>query len=176
MRPYRLTAIALAVAALVAAGCSEETSEEAAKKEAESTADLRSEEPSAPPETSGAQRSKPKIRIPNGPAPTKLEVDDLIEGKGRAAKAGDTLSVNYVGVSYSSGKEFDTSFGKQPLEFPLGAGQVIRGWDEGVAGMRPGGRRVLVIPPDMAYGPDGAPPAIGPNETLVFVVDLERVR
>ena len=118
--------------------------------------------------------SKPKVRKPSGRPPSELVVEDVVEGKGPAAKSGDTLTVQYVGVSYSSGKEFDASWDRgQPLEFPVGSGMVIPGWDRGLIGMRPGGRRLLVIPPELGYGPQGAPPDIGPNETLIFVVDLE---
>ena len=85
--------------------------------------------------------------------------------------------MQYVGDSWSTGETFDASWdrGAEPLEFPLGAGQVIPGWDQGIQGMKEGGRRLIVIPPDLAYGPQGSPPVIGPNETLVFVVDLEKV-
>jgi peptidylprolyl isomerase len=118
---------------------------------------------------------KPQIRRPSGDPPTKLYSRDIVKGKGDAAKSGDSVSVQYVGVSFSSGEEFDTSWGKpDPFEFQLGQGSVIKGWDEGVVGMRPGGRRLLVIPPDLAYGPQGQG-SIGPNETLLFVVDLEKI-
>jgi FKBP-type peptidyl-prolyl cis-trans isomerase len=171
MRPARPIALALAAAALVLVGCSEETSEEAAKTD-DPKADLR-EETSAPPETSGALKGKPRVRIPAGDPPKKLEIKDIVEGKGGTARSGSNVTVNYVGVAYSTKKEFDTSFGKpEPLRFPLGAGQVIPGFDEGIAGMKVGGRRQLTIPPDKAYGREGQPPVIGRNETLVFVVDL----
>ena len=116
---------------------------------------------------------KPKIPRPKGDAPTALVKEDIVEGKGVAAKAGDTVRVQYVGVSFSNGQEFDASWDRgEPFEFPLGAGQVIPGWDQGVEGMKVGGRRELVIPPDLGYGAQGSPPAIAPNETLVFVIDL----
>jgi peptidylprolyl isomerase len=171
MRLHRLIALGLATAALVAAGCSEETTEEAAKKDGSQAADLR-EETGVPPPTPGEPRKKPRVTIPDRPPPKKLQIKDLIKGRGAAVKAGSNLSVNYVGVSYSNGREFDTSFGKQPLEFPLGSGQVIPGWDEGLSGMKVGGRRQLTIPPSKAYGAQGQPPVIGPDETLVFIVDL----
>ena len=82
------------------------------------------------------------------------------------------VSVEYVGVGYESGKEFDASWGREPFAFQLGAGMVIPGWDQGVEGMKAGGRRELIIPPELAYGAAGSPPAIGPNETLIFVIDL----
>ena len=110
---------------------------------------------------------------PTGSPPRKLVTEDIVKGKGRAAKAGDSVTVQYVGVSFSTGEQFDASWDiGQPFNFPLGAGQVIPGWDKGIAGMRPGGRRVLTIPPELAYGAEGFPPDIAPNETLVFVVDL----
>jgi peptidylprolyl isomerase len=122
---------------------------------------------------SASKGSKPKVRVPKGSPPKKLVVKDLKKGKGPAAKSGDQVTVQYVGVDYKTGKQFDASWDRgQPLPFQLGAGQVIPGWDRGVAGMRVGGRRELIIPPALAYGPQGQPPAIGPNATLVFVVDL----
>ena len=127
-------------------------------------------------EDAGREPTKPEVEVPDGDPPTELEVTDLVEGEGPQAEAGDVVSVEYVGVSYSNGEEFDASWDRgEPFAFQLGAGQVIPGWDEGVAGMRVGGRRQLVIPPDQAYGSAGAPPAIGPDETLVFVVDLVEI-
>ncbi len=122
--------------------------------------------------------AKPEIAKPEGAPPTELQKSDVVKGKGKSAKPGDTVAVQYVGHSWSTGKQFDASWdrGGQPFEFPLGAGQVIAGWDQGVAGMKPGGRRLLVIPPDLAYGEQSPSPDIGPNETLIFVVDLEKVR
>jgi peptidylprolyl isomerase len=119
---------------------------------------------------------KPTVTVPDHPA-TSLEKIDVVEGDGAEAKTGDTVSVQYVGVAQSTGKEFDASWDRgQPFTFKLGAGQVIPGWDQGIVGMKEGGRRVLVIPGDLAYGPQGQPPDIGPNETLVFAVDLEKVK
>jgi peptidylprolyl isomerase len=92
---------------------------------------------------------------------------------GKPAKAGDQVTVQYVGISFLNGRQFDASWDRgEPFQFQLGAGSVIPGWDQGVEGMKVGGRRQLVIPPDLAYGPQGSPPTIGPNETLVFVIDL----
>ena len=117
--------------------------------------------------------TKPTIEVPDGPPPKKLEVDDIVEGDGPAAAPGDTLTMQYVGVNYSDGKQFDASWDNgQPFTFQLGTGQVIQGWDQGIAGMKVGGRRELIVPPDLAYGAQGSPPAIGPDETLIFVVDL----
>jgi peptidylprolyl isomerase len=119
---------------------------------------------------------KPKVVVPKGPAPTHLVTRDIIVGMGPVAHAGQTVSVQYVGVLYRNGKQFDASWDRgQPFSFPLGQGQVIPGWDQGVAGMHVGGRRELIIPPSLAYGAQGSPPAIGPNEPLVFVVDLQSV-
>ena len=116
---------------------------------------------------------KPEIEFPDGPAPTDLEVTDLTVGEGDEATAGSTVSVHYVGVAYSTGEQFDASYDRgSPLEFRLGVGQVIRGWDEGIVGMRVGGRRRLTIPANMAYGDRGAGSVIKPGETLIFVVDL----
>jgi peptidylprolyl isomerase len=120
---------------------------------------------------------KPEVEAPEGPPPAELEVTDLTVGDGPEAGPGDQVSVHYVGVAHSTGEEFDASYNRgAPLDFPLGAGRVIRGWDEGVAGMKVGGRRRLVIPPHLAYGDRGAGGVIGPGETLIFVVDLVGVR
>jgi peptidylprolyl isomerase len=120
---------------------------------------------------------KPDIPKPGGEPPAELQKTDLVKGKGKAAKAGDAVSVQYVGNSWSTGTQFDASWdrGSEPFKFPLGAGQVIPGWDQGVAGMKVGGRRLLVIPPDLAYGANSPSPDIAPNETLVFVVDLKKI-
>jgi len=120
---------------------------------------------------------KPEVDFPEGPPPADLEVQDLWEGEGPVAKAGDTVSVHYVGVAFSSGEEFDASWNRgKPLQFQLGAGQVIPGWDQGVAGMKVGGRRRLTIPPNLAYGEAGAGGGrIKPGETLIFVCDLVAV-
>ena len=112
----------------------------------------------------------------SGEPPSELVSEDIVEGDGATAAEGDTVTVQYVGVDFETGEEFDSSWGREPFEFELGAGQVIPGWDEGVVGMKEGGRRQLTIPPDLAYGPTGQPPAIGPNATLAFVIDLESVK
>jgi peptidylprolyl isomerase len=126
--------------------------------------------PSTPPQASG---SKPTVTVPDTPPPTTLLVEDLTVGSGAEAVAGKQVTVHYVGVSYSTKQQFDASWDRnQPFTFALGSGQVIRGWDQGVARMKVGGRRKLTIPPDLAYGPQGRPPVIAPNETLVFVIDL----
>jgi peptidylprolyl isomerase len=120
--------------------------------------------------------SKPEVEVPSGPPPKELVVEDLEEGEGDEAQSGDQLSVQYVGVDYESGEEFDSSYDSgAPFDFQLGSGSVIPGWDQGLEGMKVGGRRQLIVPPDLAYGEQGQPPAIGPNATLVFVVDLVSV-
>jgi len=120
---------------------------------------------------------KPEIDPPDGPPPSDLEVTELSEGKGAEATAGSTVSVHYVGVAHSTGEEFDASYNRgAPLDFRLGVGQVISGWDQGVQGMKVGGRRQLVIPPQLGYGDRGAGGVIKPGETLIFVVDLLDVR
>jgi peptidylprolyl isomerase len=116
---------------------------------------------------------KPAVVIPKGAAPTKLVVKDLVTGTGPAAKSGDNITVNYVGALYKNGKEFDSSWKRnQTFPFKLGQGSVIKGWDQGLVGMKVGGRRELIIPAALAYGKSGSPPTIPPNSALVFVVDL----
>ncbi|WP_117208272.1 FKBP-type peptidyl-prolyl cis-trans isomerase [Allorhizocola rhizosphaerae] len=121
--------------------------------------------------------SKPEIDFPEGPPPADLQIEDLQVGAGAEATAGRQVVVHYVGVAHSTGEEFDASWNRgSPFTFPLGAGRVIQGWDEGVQGMRVGGRRKLTIPPHLGYGNRGAGAAIKPGETLIFVVDLLEVR
>jgi FKBP-type peptidyl-prolyl cis-trans isomerase len=119
---------------------------------------------------------KPVVEIPDGPVPCDLDVQDIVEGKGAAAKAGDQLTMKYVGVLYATGKQFDASWDRgQDFPFQLGAGNVIKGWDQGLVGMKVGGRRQLVIPPDFGYGDQGAGADIPPGATLIFVVDLVKI-
>ncbi|KPC78818.1 FKBP-type peptidyl-prolyl cis-trans isomerase [Streptomyces sp. NPDC102402] len=117
---------------------------------------------------------KPEIDFPGGEPPADLEIKEIWEGDGPVAQAGQTVSVHYVGVAFSTGEEFDASWNRgTPLQFQLGAGQVIAGWDKGVQGMKVGGRRQLTIPAHLAYGDRGAGGgAIAPGETLIFVCDL----
>jgi peptidylprolyl isomerase len=120
-------------------------------------------------------KSKPEFSVPSGEPPAELVTEDIVKGKGREAQPGDNITMQYVGASWSSGEQFDASWDRnEAFPFQLGAGMVIAGWDEGIVGMREGGRRLLVIPPEMGYGPEGSGP-IGPNETLVFVVDLKKI-
>jgi peptidylprolyl isomerase len=173
MRFGTVTALVVA-AALAVAGCGSGGSR---KTGSESSAAAASQNLTLPAQDADLN-VKPVIPKPQGTAPPTLEMRHIVKGKGPAAQSGRTVSVQYVGVSWSTGQEFDSSWdrGKQPFTFKLGAGMVIPGWDQGIVGMRVGSRRLLVIPPNLAYGPQGQPPVIGPNETLVFVVDLLKVR
>jgi peptidylprolyl isomerase len=176
---------ALAASAVLAAGCGssgksssigvgQENPNAAAEaaKAAGATASSGTETTATTP-TSGPLSTQPKVTPPSGPAPSTLVVKDLIKGTGPEAKKGASVTVNYVGVLYRGGREFDASWKRhEPFTFTLGEGKVIAGWDQGVAGMRVGGRRELIIPAELGYGAQGAPPSIPPNAALVFVVDL----
>ena len=121
--------------------------------------------------------AKPEVDFPEGDPPAELEITDITVGTGPGATVGDRVLVHYVGVAFSTGEEFDASYNRgEPLSFRLGSGQVIAGWDQGVQGMKVGGRRKLVIPPHLGYGDRGAGGVIKPGETLIFVVDLLDVR
>ena len=171
--------LACLLLALFAAACGDDSEDEAAAPQETATATARPEAEGSVDAASISKdlSAKPEITKPEGTPPAQLVKTDIVKGKGRAAKAGDTVSVQYVGNSWSTGTQFDASWdrGAQPFQFPLGAGQVIPGWDQGVAGMRRGGRRLLVIPPDLAYGAQSPSPEIAPNETLIFVVDLQKI-
>jgi len=186
-RPLLLALIVIAVAALLVAGCGGDdngsaTTDTAATQTQATQPTTTTEEPPAPkaekvkPTAGEADIDrKPKVPKGKGDTPSGLEVQDLIVGKGKKAKSGDTVSVKYVGVVFDNGKEFDASWkgGKgQTFQFPLGGGQVIPGWDQGLVGMKEGGRRKLIIPPVLAYGAQGFPPDIPPNAALIFDVDL----
>ncbi|TXR56650.1 FKBP-type peptidyl-prolyl cis-trans isomerase [Quadrisphaera setariae] len=120
---------------------------------------------------------RPEVDPPEGPAPTELVITDITVGDGPEATPGSTVTTHYVGVTHSTGEQFDASWDRgEPLSFRVGVGQVIKGWDQGLLGMRVGGRRRLEIPSDQAYGKRGAGGVIGPDEALVFVVDLVGVR
>jgi peptidylprolyl isomerase len=174
MRPAAL--FALACAAVLAGGCG------GGGKSGSSTSTTSgpAAAASAPSTGTGAARqpaTKPNVTVPSGKPPSKLVIKDLVVGTGATARPGDTVSVHYVGVAYATGKQFDASWDRgQPFTFPLGGGQVIPGWDQGVVGMKVTGRRELIVPPGLAYGQQGQPPAIAPNATLVFVIDLLRVQ
>lgn len=174
--PLACLALALAVAL---AGCGGDDSSSAGAKTGTQAATAPATQAAKPPlaqqDITKDLETKLSIAPGQGKPPTTLLQKDIVVGKGRAAKDGDNVSVQYVGNSWSTGAQFDASWDRgQPFEFKLGAGNVIAGWDKGVKGMKPGGRRLLIIPPDQAYGPQGSPPAIGPDETLIFVIDLEK--
>jgi peptidylprolyl isomerase len=178
-----LAAAALGAAILIA-GCgsggsstitvgNENSADNTLVKAGESTTASTTPTTAAKTPTTGPLSKEPKVTPPSGPAPTKLETKELITGTGAEAKAGDTVTVNYVGVLYKGGKEFDASWKRnEPFSFTLGKGQVIPGWDQGIPGMKVGGRRELIIPAELAYGAKGSPPTIPPNAPLIFVVDL----
>ena len=117
--------------------------------------------------------SKPEFDAPEGPAPTELVITDIVEGSGEEASAGSTVKVHYAGVEYETGEEFDSSWNRgEPIDFPLAA--LVRGWQEGIPGMKVGGRRKLVVPPELAYGPAGGGHRLS-GRTLIFVIDLQGV-
>jgi FKBP-type peptidyl-prolyl cis-trans isomerase len=180
---------ALLVLALAAAGCGSSKDESAADKSAakaeqEAKSQKPLPEPAAPASatvtpTAGEADIDKKPTVPkgSGAAPTTLKAETLIAGSGAAIKNGQQATVQYVGVLFKNGKEFDTSWGKgkQPFTFTIGSGQVISGWDQGVLGMKVGERRRLTIPADLAYGAQGSPPKIGANEPLIFDIDLKKI-
>jgi peptidylprolyl isomerase len=169
-RAIAFLAVLIAAIALVACG---DDDEPASTQDAQETTATQTETEAADLTDTSA---KPVIPAPSGSPPRKLVVEDIVKGKGRAAKQGDNVTLQYVGVAFSTGQQFDASWdsGAPIGPFPLGAGAVIPGWDKGIVGMRVGGRRKLVIPPELAYGTQGQGP-IGPNETLIFVVDLTAI-
>ena len=171
MRTHRflLPIVALVAAGLAGCGSSSKAPGVEQAPSSGATATTVPTTPKPPP----AIAKKPVVNVPTGPAPAKLLTKDLVVGTGATAKAGDTVTVNYVGVLYKTGKEFDSSWSRnQPSSFPLTNGGVIAGWVQGIPGMKVGGRRELIIPAKLAYGPRGNPPTIPPNSPLVFVVDL----
>ena len=175
MRVRPLALLALLLLALVGAGCGDDDSGSTDTGGGAQSAEQPAETTETTPEANPMDTSvKPVIDKPTGSPPKRLVKEDIVKGKGPAAKAGDNVTVQYVGVNFSNGEQFDASWDRgQPFSFQLGAGSVIPGWDKGVAGMKAGGRRKLTIPPEMGYGPQGTPDgSIPPNETLVFVVDL----
>ena len=166
--------LALCVAlAIAVAGCGGGSDSSTESSSASTEASGSTEESSSSEESSASgKKTKPKVTVPKGISPKNFATKELEEGTGATAKKGDEVTVQYVGVGYDSEEEFDSSWGKEPFSFTLGAGQVIKGWEQGVEGMKVGGRRELLIPGNLAYGPAGSPPSIGPNETLIFVIDL----
>lgn len=181
--------LALVALAVIAAGCGSDTEQSAADKAAaKAEQEAKNRKPIAEPKPLVATKveptageatldEKPKVPKGSGAQPTELKAETLIEGSGEAIKTGQLATVQYVGVVFKNGKEFDSSWGKgkQPFQFTIGNGQVIQGWDEGVLGMKVGERRRLTIPAELAYGEQGSPPNIGPNEALIFDVDLKKI-
>jgi peptidylprolyl isomerase len=187
LRSRLVVLLAVAVAALIGSSCGDDDNSGSATTDT-ATTETQATTPTTPPEPEAPKArkvkptageadldSKPKVPKGKGEEPTELVVQDLIVGKGKRAQSGNTVSVKYVGVLFDNGKEFDSSWkgGKgQTFQFPLGGGQVIPGWDQGVVGMREGGRRKLIIPAELAYGPQGFPPDIPANAALIFDIDL----
>jgi peptidylprolyl isomerase len=161
------TLLLLLVLVLALAGCGgEDEGESAATPTPKATA--------TPANTDTSK--KPVVTVPDELPPDELQIRDIVKGKGPKAKKGDTVSMQYVGLTWSTSVEFDASWDRgQPFMFKLGAGKVIPGWDKGIPGMQKGGRRELTIPADLAYGAQGSPPNIGPNECLRFIVDLMKI-
>lgn len=190
MRANKLLILPLLIAAFGIAACGDDSSsssEEAAATPTEAATEAPTEAPTEAAEApkdgesgvkvSGKLGEAPEVEVPEGAEPpSELVIEDIKKGKGQGAAPGQNVSVQYYGVLFKDGQKFDASWdrGGEPFEFQLGAGMVIPGWDQGLEGMKEGGRRVLTIPPDLAYGPSGSGP-IGPNETLVFVVDMEKI-
>lgn len=160
-----LSAGTLGAVALTACGSDDSTTDDSA-----SGGDISADTPIE-------DRGAPTLEPPAGDPPMELQIEDLVEGDGEEAKPNDTIDVHYVGWAWSDGSQFDSSWERgEPLGFTVGAGQVIQGWDEGLLGMKVGGRRKITIPPEMAYGEAGAGGGlIKPNETLVFICDLVAV-
>jgi peptidylprolyl isomerase len=161
------TLLLLALLVLALAGCGgDDETESAATATPKAT---------ATPDNTDVSK-KPTVTVPDELPPDELQKVDIVEGKGRAAKKGDTVSMQYVGLTWSTRVEFDASWDRgEPYTFKLGEGKVIPGWDAGIPGMRKGGRRQLTVPAEMAYGAQGSPPKIGPNECLRFIVDLVKL-
>lgn len=187
IRPALLASAAL-VAVLAAAGCGGTDSSQADKAASLATQQIKNPPKIAdvnttvkavkvtPAASEANLKKKPACVKQTGKAPTDLVVQDLVVGTGATAREGDQVSMKYVGWLYDTCKEFDSSWKRnQNFDLTLGGGQVIAGWDNGIAGMKVGGRRKLIIPPDQAYGAQGQPPTIPANATLVFIVDLVKV-
>jgi peptidylprolyl isomerase len=183
-RPIFLGLAALSAAALIA-GCgssgssstitvgAENKADEALANKSATTSPTGATGASAKTPTSGPLSKEPHITPPSGPPPSKLVTKEIIKGSGTEAKTGSAVAVNYVGALYKTGKVFDASWKRnEPFTFTLGKGQVIPGWEQGIVGMKVGGRRELIIPSALGYGAKGSPPSIPPNETLIFIVDL----
>ncbi|HEX4465301.1 MAG TPA: FKBP-type peptidyl-prolyl cis-trans isomerase [Solirubrobacterales bacterium] len=178
----RLALLLVACLALIVAGCGSSDDSSSSSESTATSTESSEKSPaesgeSAEKQSSGGEKTKPKVTVPSGPPPKQLEIKEIEKGSGKAAKAGDEVLVQYVGVGYESEEEFDSSWSRnEPFPLTLGAGGVIPGWEKGIEGMKVGGRRELIIPPNLAYGAQGSPPVIGPNETLIFVIDLLAVK
>jgi peptidylprolyl isomerase len=170
-RMQRSFLIIVACLAIFATGCGSSSSSPSSSTEAETSATTKAKGEAKEAQPKG--EPGPTVHVPKGPPPKQLVIKELKRGTGATAKAGDKVSVQYVGVLFSNGKTFDSSWSRgEPFSFTLGAHEVIAGWDKGVVGMKVGGRRELIIPPALAYGEEGVYPSIPPKSTLVFVVDL----
>jgi peptidylprolyl isomerase len=160
------TLVVLLVLVLALAGCGGDDGETAATPTPKAT---------ATPDNTDVSK-KPTVTVPDELPPDTLQIKDIVKGKGPPARNGDKVSMMYTGITWSTSVEFDTSWDDgQPYTLTLGQGDVIKGWDEGIVGMRQGGRRELTIPADLAYGAQGSPPKIGPNECLRFIIDLVKL-
>jgi peptidylprolyl isomerase len=161
-----LPALVLVLVLGLLAGCGDGQSESAATA---------TPKPTATPDNTDVTK-KPTVTVPDELPPDKLQIEDIVKGKGPAAKKGDKVTVQYVGLTWSTSVEFDASWDRgEPFTLTLGKGDVIAGWDKGIPGMSKGGRRQLTIPAEMAYGAQGSPPKIGPNECLRFIVDMVKI-
>ena len=180
----RVFLIILACLALLAAGCGDDsdTSTTAGGETTAASNSPQNEEGTTTTEKAEEREEEPEIElpevgVPKGPPPKKLVIQDLKPGSGPAAKSGDKVSVQYVGKVYKTKELFDANWGRgEPFTFKLGAQEVIKGWDQGLQGMKAGGRRKLIIPPDLAYGPEAIFPSIPAYSTLVFLVELQDVK
>jgi peptidylprolyl isomerase len=176
--PRLITLLAL-LAATALAACGDDGGGEASTQTTERQSKTTEEpSPSAQRQALKDTSTKPVIPKPSGSPPRRLVEEDIVKGRGPAAKNGDTLTVNYVGTAFSTGEEFDASWDRgQPFDLVLGGRPpVIKGWEKGLVGIRKGGRRMLTIPPELGYGTQGSPPAIAPNETLIFVIDAVAIK
>jgi peptidylprolyl isomerase len=191
-RTRLLIPLVLWITTLAATGCGDSKSSDSSQTTTTTQAQTATQPPPQAPESqepkvvrvnpSAAEADlarKPKPGKGHGSPPSRLIAQDLIVGKGKRATAGDVVSVQYVGVLFDNGKQFDASWkGERPgraFQFPLGSGGVIQGWEQGVPGMRVGGRRKLIIPAELAYGAQGSPPSIPPNAALIFDIDLKKI-
>jgi peptidylprolyl isomerase len=169
-----LTLIAVvAVFALAACGGDDDSSDSDGSGSADTATQETQTSPAQAEEELKDTSKRPVIPKPTGSPPRRLVKEDIVKGRGPGAKPGDVVVVNYVGMNFSNGQEFDASWNRgEPFPVQLGAGNVIPGWEKGLIGIKKGGRRKLTIPPELGYGTEGSPPAIPPNETLVFVIDV----